>query len=79
MELLGENFRAALRQTPLQVITMPVGDAIDFVLTHHGLGDEAPNYLTGRHTHLRYLEGQLPGRPRSVDIFWSSYGLPSEI
>lgn len=63
----------------LQIRTIPTGDAIDLVLTHDALGDEAANYLTGWHTHLLYLEGLLLGRPRSMDQFWSTYELLSEI
>lgn len=63
----------------LQIGIIPAGDAIDLILTHDELGNEAANYLTGWHTHLLYLEDLLLGRPRSMDQFWSTYELLSKI
>lgn len=59
----------------LQIKLTPADDAVELVLTHDGLGDEAANYLTGWHTHLMYLEDLLLGRPRSMADFWSTYGI----
>lgn len=63
----------------LQIRLTSVGDSIDLILTHNGLGDEATNYLPGWHTHLLYLEDLLLGRPRSMDKFWSTYEHLSKI
>jgi uncharacterized protein YndB with AHSA1/START domain len=51
----------------------PEPNATRLTLTHDGLGDEAPNYLTGWHTHLLYLEALLLCMPRSMADFWSTY------
>ena len=51
----------------------PEPNATRLTLAHEGLGDEAPNYLTGWHTHLLYLEALLLGRPRPMTDFWSTY------
>lgn len=51
----------------------PELNATRLTLTHEGLGDEAPNYLPGWHTHLLYLEALLLGRPLSMANFWSTY------
>ena len=57
----------------LQIGLPSVGDSIDLISTHTGLGDEATNYLPGWHTHILYLEDLLLGQPRSMDKFWSTY------
>ena len=51
----------------------PEPNATRLTLTHEGLGDEAPHYLPGWHTHLLYLEALLLGQPRSMTKFWSTY------
>ena len=63
----------------LKIGLTSVGDSIDLILTHNGLGDEATNYLPDWHTHLLYLEDLLLGRPRCMDKFWSTYEHLSKI
>ncbi|PCC29120.1 hypothetical protein CIK76_06770 [Glutamicibacter sp. BW80] len=42
-------------------------------LEHRGLADKAADYLIGWHTHLRYLEDLLAGKPRDMVDFWTLY------
>ena len=61
---------------PLSTVLITLSPELNatlLTLTHEGLGDEAPNYLLGWHTHLLYLEALLLGRPRSMTNFWSTY------
>lgn len=57
----------------LRLHLWPESGATHLSLAHSGLGDEAPNYLTGWHVHLLYFEDLLLGKPGLMAEFWETY------